>query len=130
MCVPLLQGRFSFPVHPYGVAEQHPSLPKCCGACLDAHSQLKGQVRREHRQHLPREIQELQQYSLYTLKNTISSREPVRLQSAAILTAFATLRSIHQCCLFERGTLLLLYQSLADIACSYEQMLCGCKLEH
>lgn len=30
-------------------------------------------------------------------------------------------------CLFERGTLLLLYQSLADIACSYEQMLCGCK---
>lgn len=30
-------------------------------------------------------------------------------------------------CLFERGTLLLLYRSLADIACSYEQMLCGCK---
>lgn len=71
----------------------------------------------------------LQQNSLYILKN--NHFQP-RAGAAPVGCNPDSVRNtpVDSPVLFERGTLSLLCQSLADIACSYEQMFRGCKLEH
>lgn len=115
MCLSL-HCRRDFPVHVWQSSLEPPEV------LLGAHSQLEPQSGWEQGQFLPGELQVqgmLYLCSLWILEDPLSSPGLVQLHPSSSQSIL--------CCLFEQGTLLLLSQSLADIACSYEQMLCGCE---